>query len=133
MLFVSVWLNRLYYFFNLVTKPDMSHFFPQRTSVHFGFVTMLMQITVPWTDLLIIVCPNPDIVLLSKLIFMCENLQKLYVINFFVYFIPYPHQSFPLLPTNPNPSNRLYGGMNYRRLGGGVGVIKMTHCESHIW
>ncbi|KAB0392421.1 hypothetical protein E2I00_017679 [Balaenoptera physalus] len=28
---------------------------------------------------------------------------------------------------------RLYGGMNYRRLGGGVGVIKMTHCESHIW
>lgn len=23
--------------------------------------------------------------------------------------------------------------MNYRRLGGGVGVIKMTHCESHIW
>uniref|UniRef100_A0A8C7RWA8 Kelch-like protein 20 n=1 Tax=Oncorhynchus mykiss TaxID=8022 RepID=A0A8C7RWA8_ONCMY len=27
----------------------------------------------------------------------------------------------------------LYGGMNYRRLGGGVGVIKMTHCESHIW
>ncbi|TKC38133.1 hypothetical protein EI555_009644, partial [Monodon monoceros] len=27
---------------------------------------------------------------------------------------------------------RLYGGMNYRRLGGGVGVIKMTHCESHI-
>ncbi|XP_016385755.1 kelch-like protein 20 [Sinocyclocheilus rhinocerous] len=30
-------------------------------------------------------------------------------------------------------SPRLYGGMNYRRLGGGVGVIKMTHCESHIW
>lgn len=30
-------------------------------------------------------------------------------------------------------SLRLYGGMNYRRLGGGVGVIKMTHCESHIW
>lgn len=29
--------------------------------------------------------------------------------------------------------SRLYGGMNYRRLGGGVGVIKMTHCESHIW
>uniref|UniRef100_S4RJG3 Kelch-like protein 20 n=1 Tax=Petromyzon marinus TaxID=7757 RepID=S4RJG3_PETMA len=28
---------------------------------------------------------------------------------------------------------RLYGGMNYRRLGGGVGVVKMTQCESHIW
>ncbi|KAG9343497.1 hypothetical protein JZ751_013663 [Albula glossodonta] len=33
---------------------------------------------------------------------------------------------------NPR-TNQLYGGMNYRRLGGGVGVIKMTHCESHIW
>lgn len=45
--------------------------------------------------------------------------------------------AFNQLQTKPQLStdspNRLYGGMNYRRLGGGVGVIKMTHCESHIW
>lgn len=28
---------------------------------------------------------------------------------------------------------KLYGGMNYRRLGGGVGVVKMPQHEAHLW
>lgn len=28
---------------------------------------------------------------------------------------------------------KLYGGMNYRRLGGGVGVVKMPQNESHLY
>lgn len=28
---------------------------------------------------------------------------------------------------------RIVGGMNYRRLGGGVGVIKMPQNDSHLW
>lgn len=28
---------------------------------------------------------------------------------------------------------KLYGGMNYRRLGGGVGVVKMSQQEPNIW
>ena len=27
----------------------------------------------------------------------------------------------------------LYGGMNYRRLGGGVGVVRMPQHEAHLW
>ncbi len=28
---------------------------------------------------------------------------------------------------------KLCGSMNYRRLGGGVGVVKMPHADSHFW
>ena len=28
---------------------------------------------------------------------------------------------------------RIVGGMNYRRLGGGVGVVKMPQNDSHLW
>lgn len=28
---------------------------------------------------------------------------------------------------------KIYGGMNYRRLGGGVGVVKMPHPDGHVW
>lgn len=28
---------------------------------------------------------------------------------------------------------RLCGSMNYRRLGGGVGVVKLPHNEAHLW
>jgi len=28
---------------------------------------------------------------------------------------------------------KIYGGMNYRRLGGGVGVVKMPHPDGHLW
>lgn len=28
---------------------------------------------------------------------------------------------------------KLCGGMNYRRLGGGVGVVRMPHNEPHLW
>lgn len=28
---------------------------------------------------------------------------------------------------------KLCGGMNYRRLGGGVGVVRMPQNESHLW
>ena len=28
---------------------------------------------------------------------------------------------------------RLYGNMNYRRLGGGVGVVRMPQHEAHLW
>ena len=28
---------------------------------------------------------------------------------------------------------KLYGGMNYRRLGGGVGVVKLSQHEAHLW
>ena len=28
---------------------------------------------------------------------------------------------------------KLCGGMNYRRLGGGVGVVRMPQHESHLW
>lgn len=28
---------------------------------------------------------------------------------------------------------KLYGGMNYRRLGGGVGVVRMPQQEVQLW
>jgi len=28
---------------------------------------------------------------------------------------------------------KIYGGMNYRRLGGGVGVVKLPHPDGHLW
>ena len=28
---------------------------------------------------------------------------------------------------------KLCGSMNYRRLGGGVGVVEMPHADSHFW
>ena len=28
---------------------------------------------------------------------------------------------------------KIYGGMNYRRLGGGVGVVKLPSHEAHLW
>ena len=32
-----------------------------------------------------------------------------------------------------NNNWKLCGSMNYRRLGGGVGVVKMPHSDNHFW